>query len=167
MSSVEVGDVFEGRIELVYEFILFFHLMGAADPKYRRHGWMEPRERAAALRKGRKVVTRWQYPVDLLIEDQNGPVVVSFRFRFLPQDDGATAVSQTFSLVPLNFFGRLLTFRERRHMKRGADRGSVYRGFLRKMKVEFEHRKQTGIEEAFEYFRSQLAPPAPPSRSVN
>lgn len=154
-SKLVASEVFEGPVELVYEFTLFFFAAQDASPRLLEFGQVDSELARKQLSQGKKLVTRWQCPVRFVVDQPNGPVIIRTEIGIMPVE-GYSGVTWTFSLHPVSLLGRILSWRERRHMKKTENSNPDHRKNLLRLKWEFEHREKTGIAEAFGYFREQL-----------
>lgn len=156
MSKDTADELFNGSIELVYEFALFFFLFGNADPKLLQSGELNKAELDLAYENGGKVLSKWKYLSHLVIEGIDLPgIIVGIEMNFQPEGR-MTRVTWTFFMRPRNFLTRLLTAKSRREMEHSTEKNSIARRDLLRLKQNFEYREQTGLDEAFQDFRRRL-----------
>lgn len=157
MDQVVVREVFDGPPEVVFDFLLFLALGGLVSAELRGSGQLDSRERDEALRTGVGVATSWHYPARLVVEKRVGPACIRTDYEVTRSPRGLAEVSYAFALIPEGLLGRLVTFRERRKIRRLGPEGYSSKETLARMKWEFEERERTTLAPAFDKYRKDLA----------
>lgn len=104
------------------------------------------------LEQGGKIATRWRYPCEILIEELGSPFLTRINLAVKPVGNGSK-VTWRFENESRNVLERFFIAIHRRQMDQ-VD--SQHQGTVDRLQQEFEHRRKSGVGEAFDAYRATL-----------